>query len=95
MGQVVWSPSSLEDVEQIAQYIARDSQDRAALFIERLIESTDRLKDHARSGRLIPEIGQDSCREIVYGSYRIMYRIQGEDVWVTGIIHGARDWKPE
>ena len=95
MAQVVWSPSSLEDIDHIAQYIARDSQDRAALFVERLIESTDRLKEHPTSGRVIPEIGQESCREIIYGSYRLMYRIQGEDVWVTGVIHGARDWKPE
>ena len=31
MGQVIWSPSALEDVDSIAEYIARDSADQAAL----------------------------------------------------------------
>ena len=94
MGQVIWSPSSLEDAGQIAQYIARDSSDQAALFIARLIEATDRLGSFPRSGRSIPEIGDPHCREITYGAYRIMYRVQDEDVWITGIVHGAQDWKP-
>lgn len=94
MGQVIWAPSALEDIEQIAQFIARDSSDQAALFITRLVEATDRLGSFPVSGRVIPEIGHPDCREITYGAYRIMYRMQGEDVWITGIVHGARDWKP-
>ena len=44
---------------------------------------------------MIPEIGNADCREITYGAYRIMYRVEGADVWITGVVHGARDWKPE
>ena len=94
MGQVIWSPSSLEDIEQVAQFISRDSADQAALFVARLIEATDRLTSVPLSGRIIPEIGHPDCREIIYGAYRIMYRVQGEDVWITGVVHGARDWNP-
>lgn len=94
MGQVIWSPSALADVDAIAEYIARDSVDQAALFATRLLEATDRLVEFPESGRTIPEIGDPSCREVVVGAYRIMYRVEGGDVWVTGIIHGAQDWKP-
>ncbi len=94
MGQVIWSPSSLEDVEEIARYIARDSSDQAALFVTRLIEAAGRLASFPCSGRVIPEIGNHDCREITYGAYRIMYRVVGEDAWITGIVHGARDWRP-
>ncbi len=38
MGKVIWSPSALKDAESIAEFIARDSVSRAALFIHRLIE---------------------------------------------------------
>jgi addiction module RelE/StbE family toxin len=95
MGKVIWAPSALNDIDAIAEYIARDSIDRAALFVTRLFEITDRLQEFPLSGRVIPEIGEQSCREIIYGSYRIMYRIDDNDVWITGIVHGARDWKPE
>ena len=43
---------------------------------------------------MIPEIASPACREVVYGAYRLMYRIEGDEVWITGIIHGARNWKP-
>lgn len=94
MARVIWAPSALEDIDAVADYIARDSADLAALFTARLIEATNRLGDLPRSGRIIPEIGDPSCREISYGSYRIMYRIEGDEVWTTGVVHGARDWRP-
>lgn len=44
MGRVIWSPSALDDIEAIAEYIARDSTDQAALFVARLIDRTDLLE---------------------------------------------------
>lgn len=95
MGKVIWAPSALEDVNSIAEYIARDSVDQAALFVVRLFEATDRLQEFPLSGRVIPEIDNQSCREIIYGSYRIMYRLDDHEVWITGVVHGARNWHPE
>ena len=95
MAQVIWSPSALQDIDSIAEYISRDSVSHSALFIERIIEKTARLAEYPHSGKILPEIGEENTREIMYGSYRIMYLVVGEDVWITGIIHGARDWTPE
>ena len=94
MAEVVWAPSALDDIEAIAEYIARDSADHAALFVSRLLDAADSLDMFPYSGRVIPEIGDESTREIIYGSYRIMYRIQDDQVWITGVVHGARDWQP-
>ena len=66
MAKVIWAPSALEDVNSIAEYIARDSVDRSALFVMRLIEATDRLQEFPLSGRVIPEICDPSCREIIW-----------------------------
>ena len=95
MGEVTWAPSALGDIDAIAEYIARDSPYTAALFVTRIFEITDRLQNFQLSGRIIPEIGDQSCRELIYGPYRIMYRVEDDDVWITGVVHGARDWKPE
>jgi toxin ParE1/3/4 len=94
MGKVIWSPEALEDVKSIYDFIAKDSADRAALFIERIIESTDCLQNFPNTGRIIKEIGRKECREVIYGSYRIMYEIKGDEVRIAGIVHSARDWKP-
>lgn len=94
MGQVIWAPAALADVDGIAEYIARDSTGRAALFVTRMVEATERLAEFPESGRVVPEIGHPACREIIVGPYRVMYRLLKGDVWITGLVHGARDWRP-
>ena len=95
MAKVIWAPSALGDIGSIAEYIAKDSVEMASLFISRLFDATDRLHEFSFSGRIIPEINNPDCREVVYGAYRIMYRVERNEVWITGVIHSARDWKPE
>lgn len=68
MGKIIWAPSALKDIESIAEFIARDSVDQAALFVSRVIELTDQLQDFPQSGRMIPEIKEENCRELIYGS---------------------------
>ena len=94
MAQVTWAPAALKDIEAIAEYVARDSVDQAALMVARFLEAADRLAEFPESGRLIPEMSNPHCREIVVGSYRVMYRLEGGQVWITGVVHGARDWRP-
>jgi toxin ParE1/3/4 len=59
MVKIIWSNSALEDIEQISEYISKDSPDRAALFVGRIIDSTDKLTDYPYSGRIIPEVRKD------------------------------------
>lgn len=66
----------------------------ASLFVRRLIEATDRLRSFPLSGRVIPEICNPDCREVIYGAYRIMYRLEKGEVWITGVVHGVRNWRP-
>ncbi len=95
MGKIIWAPSALSDIESIAEYIERDSVDQSALFVSRVIDMADQLEDFPESGRVIPEINDDTCRELIYGAYRIMYRIAKQEIRITGVVHGARDWRPE
>ena len=97
MGKVIWAPTAYKDIDLIAEYIARDSIDRAAFFVTNLMKQADHMLDSfPKSGRIIPEMNDESLRELIYGPYRIMYRIkQNGDVRVLGVVHGARDWKPE
>lgn len=46
-----WSDIAEADLDDIYDYITRDVPYYAELFVERLIEATDRLEDHPRSGR--------------------------------------------
>ncbi|HEY6637074.1 MAG TPA: type II toxin-antitoxin system RelE/ParE family toxin [Solirubrobacterales bacterium] len=57
------------------------------------------LEELAGRGRVVPELDQPAVRELVVGSYRLIYEISEGDVYVLGLIHGARDlaalWDPK
>ena len=76
----------------IAEYIERDSPDRAELFVTRLFEAVDRLRGFPESGRVVPELNDPARREVYVGPYRVMYKVERDDLWIVTIVHGARDW---
>ena len=90
MTRVVWTLQAIEDVEAIGAYIARDSPHYAALMAERIVESVERLKEFPRSGRVVPEVGQEAYREVVIGTYRIVYRLAGDLAEILTVVHAAR-----
>ena len=92
MAQVIWSPEALRDLDDLAAFIAKDSQYNAALFVQRMIDATDRLAYFPQSGRAIPEIGASRFREVIDGDYRIMYSVNGDEVHIDAVLHGARQF---
>jgi addiction module RelE/StbE family toxin len=90
--QVALSPSARRDLQDIVRYISLDSPDRAVQFGQFLVSSTKRLAEFPEMGRLVPEFGDPSIREIVVRSYRVIYRVDHADcrVDVARFWHGAR-----
>ncbi len=88
--EVVWSPRAVEDVEAIALYIATDSTSYAAAVVKKIIDTTRSLSRFPFAGRIVPEFGEESIREKLVYSYRIIYRIQDETVTIAAVIHGKR-----
>ena len=79
MAQVRWTPQSVNDVDQIAEYIAKDSTVFASIQTERFFEAVKILNRQIRAGRIVPEIGDETIREIIIGYYRIIYRVVNDD----------------
>jgi toxin ParE1/3/4 len=88
--EVGWSHRALRDVEEIAEYIAKDSPAYAAVVVRNIIAQTEMPSQFPRSGRKVPEFDDDDIRELLAYSYRIIYRIQGDKVVVSSVIHGRR-----
>jgi len=88
--RLLWSPQAVEDVEAIRSFVARDSEHYANLLVERIIAAVDRLGSFPLSGRVVPEVGDESLREVVYGNYRIVYRVKPEVVEIVTVFHSAR-----
>ena len=93
MTQVVWAPQAIQDVEAIRAHVARDSAHYANLVVERLVAAVERLQDHPRSGRVVPELRDESIREVIHGNYRIVYRLRHDVVEIATVFHGARSFR--
>ncbi len=87
---VVWSPEALEDVDDIAGYIARDSVFYATAVVEKMLAVASGLSQFPHSGRIVPELNQPDIRERFVYSYRLIYRIEPDRILVTAVIHGRR-----
>ena len=90
MAEVRWTPQAADDLEAITNFIAADSPHYASLFAIDVLTSVERLATFPRSGRIVPERNDPSVREIVLGSYRILYRIRRDFVELLTVYHGAR-----
>lgn len=88
---VVWSPRAIDDVDAIAAFIALDSEAYAASVVRIILEKARRLSEFPYIGRAVPEFGVNEIREVFAYSYRIIYRVDANEVTIAAVIHGKRD----
>lgn len=86
-----WTEPSLLDLENIRDYIAKDSEFYAARFIARIIDAAETLQNQPRIGRAVPEAEDETIRELIFQNYRIIYRVERERILILTVIHGGRD----
>jgi len=89
--RVEWTDPALDALKGIRDYIGRDSPYYARRFIERIFNAAEKLQDHPKMGRPVPEADQDNVRELIYQGYRIIYRTKPERVQVLTVLHGSRN----
>lgn len=46
-------------------------------------------------GRIVPEFGNKAIRELSQYSYRILYEIKEQNIFVLAVIHMRRELQPE
>lgn len=75
MAKLNWTEQSIDDLVNIAEFIAKDSTKFSQIQIRRIRERAKILKRQPLLGRIVPEMGNDSIREVILGSYRIIYKV--------------------
>jgi plasmid stabilization system protein ParE len=92
---VIWSDPAKADLRSIHDFIAHDSAHYAKKVTQDIVAKTDVLDELPRMGRVVPELGIDTIRELSLYSYRILYEIRGHGVFVLAVIHKRRELRPE
>ena len=91
MVKIIWTNRSLVDLQDIGDYISRDSVHYARLTLERIIDVTELLESMPFIGRKVPEINEPTIRELIIGSYRVIYKtIKEPQIYILTVHHLAR-----
>ena len=88
--KIQWSPLAIQRVSEIADYISRDNPRAALDWVDCMFDRVQQLSSFPQSGRRVSEINRNDIREIIYGNYRIIYRVASTVVSVLTVRHGRQ-----
>lgn len=90
--RVLWTLSAEQDRADIVDFIANDNPLAAIRMDELFSAAVGRLAEHPLLGRS----GQiPGTRELIpHESYRLVYEVRVDTVWILTLVHTARLWPP-
>ncbi|BCU13540.1 MULTISPECIES: type II toxin-antitoxin system RelE/ParE family toxin [Microcystis] len=89
--KVFWTETAVNHLSAIYNYISQNSPQYAQRLVERLTRRSEQIANFPFSGRLVPEFETEQIREVIEGSYRIIYYIKPEQIDVIAVLHAARN----
>ena len=90
---VVWTEVAVRDIERLASWLVHEAPLRAEGILDRIIARAESLDLSPERGRTPPElrtIGDRTWREIQERPWRIVYKIEGKEVQIHGVLDGRR-----
>lgn len=88
---VTFAASALTDIQEMQKWYAEqlvpEIGDR---FTREIIEKVEVLQAHADMGRIVPEFGVATLRELIHPPFRIVYRHDGNRVRIVRIWRSER-----
>lgn len=86
MAEIAWTDPALEQLEEIAQYIALDKPEAASGFVKRAFNTVDRLALFPDSGHVPAELPNSIYRELYVRPCRIFYRQENDIVLIIYVM---------
>ena len=88
---VVWTIPAKNDLRQIYNSIAYDSKIYAKRVIQNIAAKPDVLDGLPRIGRVVDELNDEKIREIPIYTYRIIYEVRTDDIFILAVVHKRQD----
>jgi len=85
--KLFWSDLALDRLYQFASTFAPIDTSAAAAWVSGILEVMQRLERFPASGRVVPEAGRKTIREIIHGHLRIIYRVESQRIVVLTVRH--------
>jgi toxin ParE1/3/4 len=91
---VSWTQNAKRELRAAHDYVAQNSPRYAQGLVDRITRKTEQLAQFPQLGAEVPEYEDESIRELLEHSYRIIYRVREERVEILSVVHGARQLPP-
>ena len=91
MAEIIWTNPALEDLNDIAEYIALSNLLSAKNLVKKVFEKVDRLEEFPESGKKPLELNNLNYREVVVNPCRIFYKIENGNVFILHVMRQERD----
>lgn len=88
--KVRWAPLAIDRAVEQARLIAEDKPGAAERWLNGLFAAGEELERFPKLGRVVPEMKSEELREIDYGKYRVIYRIEERRISVLTVRHSRR-----
>lgn len=91
--RVVWTEPAETDLDELFDYIARDSAVYAERFVDRILDAVVKLAELPRVGRQVPEANAEHIRELIVQSQRVIYVINDDQdlIHILALVHVRQD----
>lgn len=90
MVEITWTAPALQELNDIAEYIALDNMAAARKLVAKIFKAVERLSNFPKSGRTPPELPTSVYREILVTPCRIFYRHEANRVLVLFVMREER-----
>lgn len=87
---IVWTAPAADDLEAAVEFIARDSEAYARTLAQLVVETAESLSQFPNRGHRLRDPKLSRFRELLVGSYGLVYLVQRQRVLIAGILHGHR-----
>ncbi len=91
--KVLWTQTAVNHLSSIYSYISQNSPQYAQRLVERLTHRSEQIAQFPLSGRIVPEFETKQIREVIEGSYRIIYYIKPDQIDIIAVLHGSQQIK--
>jgi plasmid stabilization system protein ParE len=90
--RVLWTDAAVAQLEALQVYVSQTSPEYARRIVDRLTSRTIQISAFPFSGRTVPEYDLTEVREVIEGSYRVIYLIKEDEdrIEVLAVIHRSR-----
>jgi toxin ParE1/3/4 len=91
MAQIIWAEPALDNLNDIAEYIAVSNPYAARQLVENVFSKVQRLEQFPDSGRIPEEISTLNYREVVVNPCRVFYKVDNDSVYILHLLRQERD----